>query len=106
MPKQSHDAGEQTRDNPIGDAVQATISNVSVTTQPVVICGVNRKANIGNFETIDCYSAVAIPVGEVASDDIDTLVQAVRDAADIGFTLTSSATFERYKLIKDSLAAG
>ena len=43
-----------------------------MTTNPVVITAVQRKANIGNYETIDIYCAVSLPL--VGADIYDQAV--------------------------------
>ena len=53
MPKISKTAMEQSLDSPIDQVVNILSSEISISTNPVFICGVNRKINIGNFENID-----------------------------------------------------
>jgi hypothetical protein len=86
------------------DALEITaelMQNVSITTDPVVITAVQRKANIGNFETIDVYAAVAMPLrGALDGAEINAaLAQAFED----GFSLVARETAERYHKIKESL---
>ena len=74
---------------------------ISISTNPVFICGVNRKVNIGNFENIDIYAGITIPLSNIDPSDKEALSQAVADAAAYGFSLVSKETGERYMLIKD-----
>lgn len=79
------------------------IQNIVITTSPVVITAVQRKANIGNFETIDIYMAIAIPQNDLDITDKETLEQALSAAAEQGFALVAKETASRYHLVKDSL---
>jgi tRNA U54 and U55 pseudouridine synthase Pus10 len=56
MPKISKTAQEQSTDSPIEQVVNLMAQEISISTNPVFICGVNRKINIGNFENIDVYA--------------------------------------------------
>jgi hypothetical protein len=75
---------------------------VTISTNPVFICGVNRKVNIGNFENIDVYAGVTIPLVNIDPSDKEALSEAIKEAAADGFALVSRETGERYTLIKDS----
>ena len=75
---------------------------VTISTNPVFICGVNRKVNIGNFENIDVYAGVTIPLVNIDPSDKEALSEAIKEAAADGFALVSKETGERYTLIKDS----
>ena len=55
MPKVSQNAHEQSIDSPINQVVNLMAQEVTISTNPVFICGVNRKINIGNFENINLY---------------------------------------------------
>ncbi len=102
MPKITQTAEEQYNGSPI-DGVMSTIGGeLSISTNPVLICGVNRKVNIGNFENVDVYSAIALPLNNVSLEDQEKLTEAVKEAASYGFSLVSKETGERYQIIKDS----
>jgi hypothetical protein len=105
MPKISKTAMEQSLDSPIDQVVNILSSEISVSTNPVFICGVNRKINIGNFENIDVYAGITLPLNDVSLDDKDGLTKALEEAAAYGFSLISKETGERYQLIKDSQQA-
>ena len=81
--------------SPIGATVEKLLSAM-----PVFICGVNRKANIGNFENIDVYSAVVLPLPDAVGADAEELRATVAAAAELGFEIVSTETFQRYDLIK------
>ena len=102
MPKISKTAQEQSTDSPIEQAVNLMAQEISISTNPVFICGVNRKINIGNFENIDVYAGVTIPLVDVNPLDREALTEAVRQAAVDGFSMVSRETGERYTIIKDS----
>lgn len=66
--------------------------------------GVSRKANVGNYETIDVYSGIGIPIGLEGELNEDTLRQIASEAAEVGFSIVSSETWDRYSLIKEMQA--
>lgn len=102
MPKVSKTAQEQSTDSPIDQVVNLMAQEISISTNPVFICGVNRKINIGNFENIDVYAGVTIPLLNVDPSDKESLSEAVKVAAAEGFAIASRETGERYTLIKES----
>ena len=69
---------------------------------PMVVCGVNRKVNTGNFENIDVYCGVAVPVTEFPQDDIELFKSAITEAADLGFGIVSKETGDKYTKIKET----
>jgi hypothetical protein len=102
MPKISKTAQEQSTDSPIDQVVNLMTQEISISTNPVFICGVNRKINIGNFENIDVYAGITIPLSDVDPSDREALAEAVKAAAADGFSIVSKETGERYTLIKES----
>lgn len=102
MPKITKSAQEQSTDSPIEQVVNLMAQEISISTNPVFICGVNRKINIGNFENIDVYAGVTIPLTGIDPSDREALSEAVRAAAMDGFSMVSKETGERYTLIKES----
>lgn len=101
MPKINRSAQEESIGSPIEQAVNLVSGQISVSSTPVLICGVNRKVNIGNFENIDVYAGITIPLEGLDVSDREAFAEAVRDAATYGFSLVSKETGERYALIKD-----
>ena len=93
---------EQSIDSPLDQVVNLLSNEVALTSSPIVICGVNRKINIGNFENIDVYAGVTIPLHGVSFEDREALSAAIEDAVSYGFSLASKETGERYMLIKES----
>jgi hypothetical protein len=85
--------------------VEAHAPTVMNAGYPMVLCGVQRKINTGNFENIDVYCAVSIPLF-CLPDDAETFFAAVRAAAELGFTLSSQETGERYNVVKNMQREG
>jgi len=102
MPKIVPSAFEQSDNHSIEKVVQILSSEMSISTNPVFICGVNRKINIGNFENIDVYAGITLPMSNVSLEDKEALQAAVEEAAAYGFGLVSKETGERYLIIKES----
>jgi hypothetical protein len=101
MPKITQTAQEQSVGSPIDNMITNN-PEITISTNPVFICGVNRKVNIGNFENIDIYAGISIPLSGGSFLDQDSLSSLVNEAAAYGFNLVSKETGERYSLIKES----
>lgn len=106
MPKITQNAEEQSNGSPIDQAVSALTGEISLSSTPIFICGVNRKINIGNFENVDVYAGITIPLDGIDPKDREAFSEAVKDAAAYGFSLVSRETGERYTLIKESQQTG
>jgi hypothetical protein len=102
MPKITKTALEQSVDSPLDQAVSTIAGDITISTSPVLICGVNRKVNIGNFENVDVYAAISLPLNSVSIEDQEALSEMVQEAAAYGFGLVSRETGERYQLIKEN----
>jgi hypothetical protein len=102
MPKISRNAHEETNGSPIDQVVSNVAAEISLSSDPIFICGVNRKINIGNFENVDVYAGITIPLLNINPQDKEALNEAVKEAAAYGFSLVSRETGERYTLIKES----
>jgi len=102
MPKIVPSAMEQSENSFTEKVVNTLSDQLNISTNPVFICGVNRKINIGNFENIDVYAGITLPLHGVSLDDREALQSAVEEAAAYGFGLVSKETGERYLLIKES----
>lgn len=101
MAKLTNNAKDEQEDS-LPAKIKDLISNISITTDPVVICGVSRRASLGNFEHIDIYAGVALPVSGLNLEDREHLTGVLMEAAETGFNITSSETYQRYALIKDA----
>lgn len=99
MPKINSSASDKEQNTP--DTTVNT-TNVTMSTDPVVITAVQRKANIGNYETIDIYMSVAIPQPGLDVTDKEALREALEQAADFGFGVVSRETGVRYKAVKEA----
>jgi hypothetical protein len=101
MPKINRSAQEESLGSPIEQVVNLMSQEISISTNPVFICGVNRKINTGNFENVDVYAGVTIPLTNIDPSDREALSEAVKNAAAEGFAMVSRETGERYMLIKE-----
>lgn len=68
---------------------------------PMLLCGVARKINIGNFENVDVYAAISVPVMALPGEDLEAFKKAVTEAAELGFHVASKETATRYAQIKE-----
>jgi len=101
MPKINSNASDKQQ-----DAMTTTtnlMQNISISSDPVVITAVQRKANIGNYETVDIYMAVAIPQKDLNLLDKEMLKEQLAEAADYGFSVVAKTTGEKYLAIKESI---
>lgn len=102
MPKISQNATEQTN-GALASSIESALPNLIIATSPVFICGVNRKINVGNFENVDIYAGLSLPLtAGIGIENEEELHKAVNNAANIGFAMTSQQTYERYLAIKNA----
>ena len=73
MPHQNKNATEQQTENKLTELLQA--GELAVTTQPVFVCGVNRRLNTGNYEHLDIYAGIALPVAGASTEDMEALLK-------------------------------
>lgn len=79
-----------------------TIMNlVNEHSKATVTCGVQRKVNIGDFESIDVYCAATIPVGLENPQDLKELEEKLTEAMENLIHITSKETAEKYQIIKN-----
>lgn len=87
---------ENSADN-IVNTVHTTSGNAAL------VCGVNRKVNVGNYETVDVYCSITLPIpninGLMSAEELKPIIE---DAAMTGFSLVSREVNDRYNLIKNS----
>jgi hypothetical protein len=93
MPRVSTDAIDKSQPNPMQQ-----INNV-----PTITCGVQRKAFIGNFETVDIFCSVTLPVPEGSGLTMEELKPFLEQVAQEGFSMVSKETGDRYELIKEAV---
>lgn len=98
---------EQDEHSPVAETFQfATLPQISVTGTPMVVAGVNRKINIGNYEGIDVYCGVTFPVDKIKDQDyMSELIADTKTAIAEAFSVVSTETFERYQLVKEAQEA-
>lgn len=101
MARDTQDAVEKIEDA-LDRKLEPFVGELTIATKPVVITGVQRKINIGNYETIDVYCAVSLPQDEIDPADREAIEKMVKDAAEIGFAAASKEVSDRYQFIKDS----
>jgi hypothetical protein len=101
MARNTQEAIEKTEDA-LDKKLEPFVGELTVATKPVVIIGVQRKINIGNYETIDVYCAVSIPQDDIDPSDKEAIKNMIKEAAEIGFAATSEEVSARYKFIKES----
>lgn len=93
---------DDSSENSLPVTIERLLEQVATSPVPVVICGVGRKVNIGNFETVDVYAGITIPLTwlpDIASMDIQT---AIENGMHLGFSAVSQEATARYNLIKNS----
>lgn len=106
MPGLNKNATDHTNNNMVNHETD-TLKEVNIhATSPVFICGVNRRLNTGNFEHVDIYAGISLPLVGLLAEDIDTLKKAVQDAADLGFEIASTETGKRYNDLKELQRGG
>lgn len=106
MPNLNKNATDHTNDNLVAHA-GSTTNEVNIhATSPVFICGVNRRLNTGNYEHVDIYAGVSLPLVGILPEDIDTLKKAVEDAAELAFGMASEETGKRYHGLKELQKGG
>lgn len=106
MPKINETAEEQSQ-VPMVDALNRQLAAIAISHSftPTFVCGVNRKINTGNFENIDVYAGITLPV-DADPTDIEDIKAAVTEIAQLAFALTSEETGSRYALIKEAQKGG
>lgn len=91
-----------TKEEAISDIEEASLEAIKASVPfPMMICGVTRKVNIGDYENIDIFNAIAVPVMSFPHEDLEAFKEAAVDAAELGFTITSGETGKRYNVIKE-----
>lgn len=72
----------------------------------MMTCGVNRKINTGNYENVDIYASITLPVAGASLSDLESLRELVANAAEQGFAMASTEVNDRVRVIKDALREG
>lgn len=100
MPKIASNASDKENDS-VSSKLIETVPSLVISTQPVVITSVQRKVFIGNYETVDVFMGIALPTSIDDITDKDHLRAALAEAANLGFSIVSKETADRYRMIKD-----
>ena len=77
------------------------MSDTLTITKPTIITGVQRKVNIGNFETVDVYCALALPVDVQMPLGSEELREVLSEVVAEGFRTASIETGSRYTEVKN-----
>ena len=102
----SINSGPSDANKDLAGMIPAATEQALVSQKPVVIAGVQRKINIGNFENIDVYAAVAMPVDVDLEMDVDSINAVLAQKLDEMIMITSAKTGEKYNVVKDTLQNG
>jgi len=101
MPTKNKGATEQANEN-FNDRTDDVLLGAAVSRTPFVSVGVNRRINIGNYEHLDIYAGVAVPVGADMEEIKDDVSNSIADA----MRVVSTETNNRYQMIKDAQGEG
>ncbi len=97
MPTKNKNANEQTTNN-FNDETNEVLTKAIVNNSVYVSCGVNRRVNLGNFEHLDIYAGVAMPIDA----DVEQITNDISDAIAQAMRIASLETNERYQAIKQA----
>lgn len=97
MPTKNKNANEQTTNN-FNDETNEILTKAIVNNSVYVSCGVNRRVNLGNFEHLDIYAGVAMPIDADVKDITNDISNAIAEA----MRIASLETNERYQAIKQA----
>lgn len=97
MPTKNKNANEQTTNN-FNDETNEALTKAIVNNSVYVSCGVNRRVNLGNFEHLDIYAGVAMPIDA----DVEQITNDISDAIAQAMRIASLETNERYQAIKQA----
>jgi len=101
MPNQSVDAAEQVEGNFVIQEFERVLPNIVVSGVPILTSGINRKINIGNYENIDVFAAISLPLPETSLEEVEALKEIVAMAAELGFSMMAKEINARYAAIKE-----
>jgi hypothetical protein len=101
MPTKNKGATENENEN-FSDRSQEIAVQAMATGTPFVTAGVNRRINLSNFEHLDIYAGVSIPIGMKMEDIAEQVSAGIADA----MSIVSVETNNRYQMIKDAQGGG
>lgn len=102
MARINRNGEEEENDPAFATAVEKALPSIVISTNPVFICGVNRRVNLGNWEHLDIYGGIAIPMPNATLENVEALKEMAMYAAEIGFNISSAETGQRYTMIKEA----
>lgn len=100
MPNIKSNAADKAND--LSDQMIEFFQGIERTTQPVVIAGVQRKINIGNFENIDVYCAASLPIDISHCTSDEQIAEVIERNLDDLIHITSKKTGEKYLQVKNA----
>jgi hypothetical protein len=98
----NHNGTDEEQGSALANAVEQSLSSIVISSNPIFICGVNRRVNLGNWEHLDIYGGITLPMPGASIEDLEALKEIAMYAAEIGFNISSAETGQRYKMIKDA----
>lgn len=101
MPKLAKNGKEQNEEG-MGAIIADHLPSITITTDPVIIIGVNRRVGLAHYEHIDLYAGVALPVTGVSTENMEELKVTLQEIAAEGFNIVSAETYTRYKMLVDA----
>jgi hypothetical protein len=101
MPTKDKNASEQTNANK-AESIQDVAFASALTGKPFISCGVNRRMNLGNFEHLDIYAGITVPVGS----DMESMKEEISIAIADAMKVVSQETYERFSAIKQAQDEG
>ena len=100
MPNIKDNAADKSND--LSDQVIQLFQGIERSVQPVVIAGVQRKINIGNFENIDVYCAASMPVDIAHCTSEEEIAALIDSKMDDLIHIASKKTGEKYMQVKNA----
>jgi len=85
------------------DLMNESTMTASITNLPVVTCGVNRRVNLGNYEHLDIFAGLALPIDLVLTDEI---LEKISTRIAETMNVVSRETNERFKMITEAQGGG
>lgn len=101
MPRINQNGLEENTEG-LDEKLKEHLASMVITTVPVFVAGVNRRVGLANYEHIDIYAGLALPMTDVSLENMPELTAAIEKAAEVAFNNVSRETYERYKLLVDA----
>jgi len=85
------------------DLMNEATMTAATTQMPVITCGVNRRINLGNYEHLDIFSGLSLPLDTELTQD---LLEKVTNKIAEGMNIVSRETNERFQMITEAQTGG